>query len=321
MERVKGFDQLRFLMAVIVLISHGTLPTYENNIIRGILGNIFSGIAAVMIFFMLSGFVIHYSYATGEKKIKIVEFYFRRLLRIIIPAVIAIILYCYPLNVPMIVIWSLICEAIYYLLYPLVLKFIKKIDLIIFFAFVFSYIGTIGYSIFSDTYNGNFHRLGDYGAWITGFPMWLLGVKLSILYVKFKSDDLQVSFIRISIIRMGIIFLSGVASILRFHYDIAFGYTLPIFSLVAFFWLKNELIFYLKRKENKVLEYGGGFSYSIYLMHYLILFFFLDYLHIKIHNLGYSVVLILFVLLVSWVFYLLVEKPSHRFSRSIKFDY
>jgi hypothetical protein len=37
-------------MAVIVLIGHGALPIFENNIIRGIAGNSFVGIAAVMVF-------------------------------------------------------------------------------------------------------------------------------------------------------------------------------------------------------------------------------------------------------------------------------
>jgi peptidoglycan/LPS O-acetylase OafA/YrhL len=78
MERVKGLDQLRFIMAVIVLIGHGALPEFQNVVVRGVLGNSFVGIAAVMVFFILSGFVIHYPYATGEKKIKIIEFYFRR---------------------------------------------------------------------------------------------------------------------------------------------------------------------------------------------------------------------------------------------------
>jgi peptidoglycan/LPS O-acetylase OafA/YrhL len=320
-ERVKGLDQLRFIMAIIVVIGHGALPVFENNIIRGIFGNAFVGIAAVMVFFMLSGFVIHYPYATGVKKIKIGEFYLKRLLRIIIPAVIAIIIYHYTLNLFMGVIWSLICEAIYYLLYPLILKFIKKLDLIIFLSFVCSYIGTISFSLLSGDYNGDFHRLGYFGTWIIGFPMWLLGVKLSTLYIIFRNEGLKISFRRITISRIGVLFLSSLSSVLRFHFDIAYGYTLPIFSIFVYFWLKNELIFYLNKEENKVLVYGGKISYSIYLMHYLIMFFFLHFLNIKMLSVGYSAALVLVILLTSWIFYLAVEKPSHIFTRSIKFKY
>lgn len=320
MERVKGLDQLRFIMAIIVLIGHGALPKFENVIIRGILGNSFVGIAAVMVFFILSGFVIHYPYSTGQKKMKIIEFYFRRQLRIIIPAVICVIIYQYTFNLAMGVTWSLICEAIYYLLYPLVLKYIDKLDLILVVTFVLSYLGTISYSLLSDTYNGDFHRLGFLGTWIIGFPIWLLGVKLSVLYVKFKADRLQVSFKKITIIRMCIFFFTSIASVLRFHFDIAFGYTLPVFSLFAFYWLKNELIFYSNKEENKILAYGGNFSYSIYLLHYLVMFFFLHYLNIKMLNIGYSAVLILITLFASWIFYLIIERPSHRFTRSIKFN-
>jgi peptidoglycan/LPS O-acetylase OafA/YrhL len=321
MDRVKGLDQLRFIMAVIVLIGHGALPIFENTIIRGIAGNAFVGIAAVMVFFMLSGFVIHYPYSNGKKEIKIVEFYFRRLLRIIIPAVVAIIIYHYTFNLYMGVIWSLICEGIYYILYPFILKHIGRLNLMIFVTFLCSYIGTISFSLLSDHYNGDFHRLGSFGTWIIGLPMWLLGVKLSTLYIKFRDEALKVSFRRITIIRMGIFFLSCIASILRFHFDIAYGYTLPIFSLFVFFWLKNELVFYLNKEENKILAYGGTISYSIYLMHYLIMFFFLHFLNIEMLNLGYSAALVLVILVVSWIFYLAVEKPSHIFTRSIKFKY
>lgn len=319
MERIKGLDQLRFLMAFIVILGHGALPRFENSALRWIIGNSFVGVAAVIVFFILSGFVIHYPYAAGKKKIKIMEFYFRRLSRIIIPAVITIVIYQYTFNIPLAIIWSLVCEAIYYLIYPLVLCFIEKLDLIIGLAFVLSYIGTISYSIFSDTYNGDFHRLGYFGTWITGLPVWLLGVKLSTLYVKFRREELQPSFKWIAINRIIILFLSSVTSILRFHFNIAYGYTLPLFSLFAFFWLKNELLFYLNREENKTLAYGGNFSYSIYLTHSLILFFFLHYLDIKMHNIAYSAALILITLLASWIFYLIIEKPSHLFSKSIKF--
>jgi peptidoglycan/LPS O-acetylase OafA/YrhL len=320
MERIKGLDQLRFLMAFIVILGHGALPRFENSALRWLIGNSFVGVAAVIVFFILSGFVIHYPYAAGKKKIKIMEFYFRRLSRIIIPAVITIVIYQYTFNLPLGIIWSLVCEAIYYLLYPLVSFFIEKLDLIIGLAFVFSYIGTIGYSIFSDTYNGDFHRLGYFGTWITGLPAWLLGVKLSTLYVEFRREELQPSFKWIAINRITIFFLSSVTSILRFHFDIAYGYTLPIFSLFVFFWLKNELLFYLNKEENKTLAYGGNFSYSIYLIHSLILFFFLHYLDIKMLNIAYSAALILIILLASWIFYVIIEKPSQLLSKSIKFN-
>jgi peptidoglycan/LPS O-acetylase OafA/YrhL len=319
MERVKGLDQLRFIMAFIVVLGHGALPRFDNIVYRGIIGNAFVGIAAVMVFFILSGFVIHYPYAKGDRKIKISEFYFKRLLRIIIPSVIAMIIYHYTLNLFMGVVWSLICEAVYYLLYPFVLKFIKRLDLIICLAFLFSYGSTILYSLYSEDNNLNFHRLGLIGAWISGFPMWLLGVKLSEVYVKFKDEELKISFSKITLIRIGIICLSSVASILRFHYGIAYGYTLPVFSLFAFYWLKKELIFYTDKEENKILAYGGTISFSIYLIHVLVMVFFTDILKIKMLNLGNSLGLILVILFISWGFYMIVEKPSHRFSRSIKF--
>lgn len=318
MQRVKGLDSLRFLMAVIVLVGHGALPEFENKIINGIIGNSFVGVAAVMVFFILSGFVIHYPYSSGVRKINVFEFYLKRLSRIVIPALVAIIIYHYTLDLYMGVIWSLVCEVIYYILYPLILKFIKKIDFILLSTFAFSYGSTIVYSLLSESYNGDFHRTGYFLTWIAGFPMWLLGVKLCILFVKLKTQKLSISFSRIILFRISVLILSGVTSVLRFHFNIAYGYTLPIFSLFAFIWLKNELIFNLNKEENKVLAYGGIFSYSIYLMHYFIMYLFLYVFNIEIHNIVYSAILILFTLFGSWIFYILIEKPSHKFSRAIK---
>lgn len=317
MERVKGLDQLRFLMAIIVLIGHGALPYFENKIVRGVVGNSFVGITAVMVFFILSGFVIHYPYASGQKKIKVIEFYLRRLLRIIIPAVIAFTIYQITFNLYMIVVWSLICEAIYYILYPIILKYINKIDLIIILAFFFSYLLSFTYSILENRYNGDFHRFGYLGTWIIGFPTWLLGVKLSILYLKFKKEGLEVSFKKITANRLFIFFLSWTCSVLRFHFEISYSYTLPVFSLFSFFWLRNELIYYLNRKENKVLVYGGSFSYSIYLIHSLVMFTILHYLNIKMLTIVHSILLVFMTLAISWLFYILFEKPSHKISRSI----
>ncbi len=57
MERIKGLDSLRFVMAFIVLLGHGTLPFINipvigseyNELINGLLGNSTVGVAAVLL--------------------------------------------------------------------------------------------------------------------------------------------------------------------------------------------------------------------------------------------------------------------------------
>jgi peptidoglycan/LPS O-acetylase OafA/YrhL len=322
MKRVAGLDSLRFIMAFIVLLSHGAVPDTGIRIIDAILGNSFVGIAAVIVFFLLSGFVIHYPYSSNEKEIKIGEFYLKRISRIAIPAVIAFVIFDF-FNVFMWVVWSLICEVIYYFLYPLFLKNIKKINIIILVSFLLSYLVSIQYTLTTDFYDGNFQRHGFWITWIIGLPAWLLGVKLANSYICFEKEKLKISFVKLNIFRGIIYLLAFTSSVLRFHFDIAFSYSLPIFSLVAYFWLKYELIFYMDKKENKILVYLGGISYSIYLIHALVKNKIVEFFGVK--SLGSDLYLCIFSILssliLSWFFYLIVEKPSHNFSRSIKLKF
>jgi peptidoglycan/LPS O-acetylase OafA/YrhL len=72
MKKVIGLDSIRFVLAFIVLLGHGTMPIFSDNLIAqskifyymDLLMKCFQpvGVAAVMGFFIISGFVIHYPY-------------------------------------------------------------------------------------------------------------------------------------------------------------------------------------------------------------------------------------------------------------------
>jgi peptidoglycan/LPS O-acetylase OafA/YrhL len=66
MNRVIGLDSIRFVLAFIVVLSHGVVPVFGDGTIEKLI-KLFqpTGIAAVMGFFIISGFVIHYPYSTG----------------------------------------------------------------------------------------------------------------------------------------------------------------------------------------------------------------------------------------------------------------
>lgn len=330
MKKVVGLDSLRFILAFIVLLGHGGIPHIQdtiidnpklNYIINSILGNTFVGIAAVMAFFIISGFVIHYPYSLG-RPINIKEFYLRRILRIAIPAFTALAIYQLTYNVYMGVAWSLICEVIYYLIYPLVLKFVKYLNFIILTMFIFSYILSVSYTLMFETYNGDFHRDGFLLTWIVGFPVWLLGVKIAE-NIK-KPTQITPSLIKLNKLRVLVWFLAFISSILRFHFNIAYSYSLPLFSIVAFIWIEYEIRYFSDKQENKILEYGGLMSYSIYLVHAYVFFIVKHYLVSKGQTISddwrLCLVTIFGSLFASWVFYILVEKPSHKLSRSIKLN-
>ena len=100
MKRIEGLDIIRFILAFIVLVGHMGLPFPDFNSINNIyiiyffklFGLIFNGPAAVIIFFILSGFVIHFPFINNYNKINIQSFYLRRLIRIIIPVLFMLIL-------------------------------------------------------------------------------------------------------------------------------------------------------------------------------------------------------------------------------------
>ena len=88
-----------------------------------------------------------------------------------------------------------------------------------------------------------------------------------------------------------------------------------LFALPVFFWLRVEIISARLHGANRVLEWGGQWSYSIYLVHMLVLS---GFGAVALPNLGYSLNWLLLmgsVLLASYLFYLLVERPGHFLAR------
>jgi len=90
------------------------------------LANAFDGIGAVIAFFIISGFVIHYPNKNGIPNLK--EFWIRRFVRIVIPLCIILplgLLFDHPEKA---VVWSLFCELIYYAIYPFLAKNRVKLE-------------------------------------------------------------------------------------------------------------------------------------------------------------------------------------------------
>src|SRR5579862_5686862 len=124
-----GVDSIRFVLAFIVMLSHfdnvyADALKHSPNILLQYAGfflaNAFDGIAAVIAFFIISGFVIHYPNKNGIPDLK--EFLIRRFLRILIPLSFVLIIGNWFNHPEKTVVWSLSCELIYYGLYPFLSK-------------------------------------------------------------------------------------------------------------------------------------------------------------------------------------------------------
>jgi peptidoglycan/LPS O-acetylase OafA/YrhL len=122
-------------------------------------------------------------------------------------------------------------------------------------------------------------------------------------------------------VRISVWLAADVAMILRFKGHIAYGYTLPVFSLLAYYWIKWEIMYHIDKNEYKILQFGGEMSYSLYLIHAFILFTVAYYSGTEVHhsmNGWLCVSGVVLSLIASCVFYFLIEKPSHKLARAIK---
>ncbi|HEY0246417.1 MAG TPA: acyltransferase [Mucilaginibacter sp.] len=94
-HRYKQLDSLRGIAALTVFFGHflaiKTDLSLSNNLALSIVGILFNGNAAVIFFFVLSGFVLSLPFIEGEKPLKLTSFYVKRIFRIYPALIFAII--------------------------------------------------------------------------------------------------------------------------------------------------------------------------------------------------------------------------------------
>jgi peptidoglycan/LPS O-acetylase OafA/YrhL len=327
---VKGLDSIRFILALTVLLSHFYNPweTYFKlsslHILRMLgmaIPNLFIGIGAVIAFFIISGFVIHYPNKKGIPDVR--KFLLRRWLRIGLPLIVIVLITLYYncfIDIP---IWSLYCELIYYTLYPALLKVKVSwktkciISFILSFALIIVFCLNDIASLIHQRTIGNVGSLGAYwqlGIWLTwlvGLPCWLLGV---LLAEKIDEISRSISINRIFLLRIGVFTISVVLNIAKFHFFVSYIFSMNLFALILFIWIRDEILYYRERQPVRLLEKMGEFSYSLYLVHYvcyaMLIYFF------PLTRLLYFVFIVT-AIFVSYLFYLTVEKPAHLFAKKL----
>jgi len=317
---VKGLDSLRFVLAFIVLLSHYstvlvyTLKSSPSNILRFsglILANAFDGTSAVMAFFILSGFVIHHHYKNGIVSLK--QYAIRRFLRIFIPLIVIYIAGIKFNHPDKTVIWSLICELIYYALYPLLAIIKASWSQKTLFIYIISFIvilagahrDVLALLNQSGVYQGYYWQLGPFLTWIVGLPVWLLGVLIAENVDKLKS----ISFTKLSFYRFLTFIISCLLVAGQLYWHITYILSMNIFALLMYKWIEGEIAYFKNHQPNSLTETMGKFSYSLYLCHPLIYAILSVWL---VNNMATYFLFILLAVFISYIFYLIVEKPSHR---------
>jgi len=325
-----GVDSIRFVLAFIVMLSHfdnvyATALKHSSHLLLRYAGffiaNAFDGIAAVIAFFIISGFVIHYPNKNGIPDLK--EFWIRRFLRILIPLFVILIIGSKFNHPEKTVVWSLFCELIYYALYPFLsmIRLSWKNKFLISYAIAALVICLVAYpdiiAFLKQTnvnFEGSYRPGAGYFTWIIGLPCWLLGVLIAE-----KIDALKpVTFMSLLIYRLLAYAISCFCLVGEFHLHLSYILTMNIFAFLLYKWIQTEIVYFKSHKPNLILERMGKFSYSLYLCHPLL--YAILGLFIKISPATYPV-FILVIITASYLFYLLVEKPGHKLARIINSRY
>lgn len=329
-KHIQGLDTLRFYAAFWVVMTHcGAFPLTAggdpaNKIawsVNGFYSGSINGPAAVILFFIISGFCIHYPFRAGYQIFELRSFLVRRFARVLIPMFVALLIARLSgawkdngdwfSGVPA---WSLVAEMIYYSLYPILRQLSQRFSWKA--MCMAAYIPAVLIATTVPIGSTNYVAIGGayVSSWVLGLPCWLLGVLLAE-----KMSTL--STIPVSTIpaiwawRLGGIAIGAVLHNLALQNIIGQHWTLNVFAIYGYFWIKEEILFYSARTPLTVNEWAGGWSYSLYLIH---MSAFHVFMALKLPAFGYLAdwgLKMIFILTASYVFYLLVEKPSHKASR------
>ena len=326
LPRVAGLDSIRFVAALIVLLMHFNVAPSLREIwphgslgwaIRGTVDNALNGQAAVIVFFVISGFCIHYPYVEG-RKLDVFGFYASRYIRITLPMLVATLIWVAMGSeldsLVMGILWSLYAELAYYTAYPLIVQLRK----------VWGWTELLGVSavgsaavVLSQPIAPLYQNHGVILTCILGLPCWLLGC---ILAERLKMGDAKASAPSarsIWIWRFVIWVLSVISSALEFHTPIGAPITLNIFAIAVYFWLEREIRWTRARGPVPALERAGLWSYSIYLMHLPLAAATIKLCSLAGASISLANPLAIFAVLVGcYIFYRLVEEPSHRLAKS-----
>jgi peptidoglycan/LPS O-acetylase OafA/YrhL len=322
-------DGVRFLCALWVIFSHlgappvfrvlsenvpGALSSYFVLLQRGF-GVTFNGTAAVVVFFVISGFCIHYPYANG-KQLRVPAFYLARGTRIGIPTLVAL---AFASLLPdglrdMGVVWSLYAEAIYYFLYPVLLRLFRKFG--IYTVLIGSFSISIALSQFPDTMGGYLWCYGVGLTWLLCLPMWILGCVVAESVRIEKVTKIATTPFVIIAMRALIVSLGAFAGMLTFWHVMALKHSMLILAIPCAIWLLFEFV---QPRQNFIytkLAFLGQASFSIYLVHTQAPLLLMQLLGVERSKLSWPVVMVT-VILLSTLFYLLVERPSHQLSKRL----
>jgi peptidoglycan/LPS O-acetylase OafA/YrhL len=330
--RYPVLDALRFVLAFWVVVGHfGIFPLFAGVDTNTPLGrtldhgwnSLVFGTPAVIGFFVISGFCIHLPFRE-ERRLLIGRYYARRYTRILVPLAFALLLFHLSgMHLRLLgehsvlwqsILWSLACEEIYYAIYPFLRIFRNRLGWRILLPVAFILAVCVAAT---QRYAPDWHPYGPFFTALILLPVWLLGCLLAEQVVTLPAEP---SSLVVWKWRLLIWFGSWLCEMLHFKAHISYTHTMIWFGILAYFWIKAELAYSMHRQPHYALVSAGAWSYSLYLVHEPVFMFYQKW---QPPNLGIIlnwVVSYGSMLVASYLFYLAIEKPSHRLARRIRFS-
>lgn len=332
MRRFYILDALRGVLALDVAIGHaGMFPLFgsihQSNTLLALLARGWDtfvfGPPAVIAFFIISGFCIHYPFSDGDSSYAVWRFYARRYLRILIPVacVVAILKAKSPVGTTVFgensiiwhsTLWSLVCEEIYYAAYPLLARLARTMGWARVIAISCLPMVVIMWWFFP---SAEWNDVGIAGTSLTLLPVWLSGC-----YLAEHSRTLRdvYSSRQIWAWRGSAWLVMWLALVLHFHTNLHQTISGPLVGLAYYYWLRAEICYGRDRMPSKILVWTGQWSYSLYLIHPVVIDGWLTYGGPNPGSRIGWIALLLATLIASYAFYLAVEKPSHKLASRIR---
>jgi peptidoglycan/LPS O-acetylase OafA/YrhL len=351
-------DAIRFLAALWVLMYHFRPPAFKELLPHqlGFLGGalwsastaLFAGPAAVIVFFVISGYCIHNAYQK-DVTLKPINYYASRFIRIGLPLVILLCL-VQPLpsgqNYLESVLWSLYCEMVYYAVYPFLRPRFRYLGEMIVgstlaAAVMVAVVRLAGHPVCHSCVYETYRIPGTALLYATG---WISGCLIaetqrnaaqfhirgaySPLTMMIKHGlDRNTRYLanHLIVLRVAVVATGAAVMILLSESTlkpalvpvITPDVTLPFFQFLAAVWIATETATPSKAGIWSKLAALGAWSYSLYLCHKMALAL-LEMTRFDDTSRFAWFVQVALALAISYAFYRLIEKPSHLISQRLR---
>ena len=118
--------------------------------------------------------------------------------------------------------------------------------------------------------------------------------------------------------RIFIVLAGGILHHLALQLIIGQPFTLNFFAILCYFWIKKEILYNKSNNNLTFLENFGKWSYSLYLLHNTIPYILQKYSFPFFGFVSNWGIYFLITITCSYIFYIIIEKPSHNISRRLK---